>query len=124
MLHSLHLCCIRALGFLGLTISAHFLEQVIVAPVRWELYLINLLLQAWQTNSVLPLVLIGGFMAKSKNFIQEAIKPQNVGKLHESLGVPKGEKIPAKKIAKAAKAPGKLGQRARFAQTLAKIRNK
>lgn len=49
-------------------------------------------------------------------FIQKAIKKP--GALHEQLGVPKGEKIPAKKLAKAAKAPGKLGQRARFAQVL------
>jgi len=33
-----------------------------------------------------------------------------------------GEKIPAKKLAKAAKAPGKLGQRARLAQTLKKMK--
>lgn len=50
------------------------------------------------------------------NWIKKAIKKP--GALHEQLGVPKGEKIPAKKIAKAAKAPGKLGQRARFAQVL------
>lgn len=56
------------------------------------------------------------------NFIQKAIKKP--GALHEQLGVPKGEKIPAKKVAKAAKAPGKLGQRARFAQVLAKMRKK
>ena len=55
-------------------------------------------------------------------FIQKAIKKP--GALHEQMGVPKGKKIPAKALAKAAKAPGKLGQRARFAQTLAKIRKK
>lgn len=49
-------------------------------------------------------------------FIQKAIKKP--GALHQALGVPKGEKIPAKKLAKAAKAPGKMGQRARFAQLL------
>ncbi len=49
-------------------------------------------------------------------WIQKAIKKP--GALHEQLGVPKGQKIPAKKLAKAAKAPGKLGQRARFAQVL------
>jgi hypothetical protein len=49
-------------------------------------------------------------------WIQGAIKKP--GALHEQLGVPKGEKIPAGKLAKAAKAPGKLGQRARLAQTL------
>ena len=56
------------------------------------------------------------------NFIQKAIKKP--GALRAELGVKKGEKIPAKKLAKAAKAPGKLGQRARFAQTLAKMRKK
>lgn len=49
-------------------------------------------------------------------FIQKAIKKP--GALHEQMGVPKGKKIPAKALAKAAKAPGKLGQRARFAQVL------
>lgn len=58
----------------------------------------------------------------STKFIQKAIKKP--GALHEQMGVPKGKKIPAKALAKAAKAPGKLGQRARFAQTLAKIRKK
>ena len=52
----------------------------------------------------------------TKNWIAGAIKKP--GALHEQLGVPKGEKIPAKKLAKAAKAPGKLGQRARLAETL------
>lgn len=48
--------------------------------------------------------------------IKKAIKKP--GALHEQMGVPKGKKIPAKALAKAAKAPGKLGQRARFAQVL------
>jgi len=42
--------------------------------------------------------------------------------LHKELGVPEGKKIPAKKLAKAAKAPGKLGQRARLAETLKGMR--
>lgn len=54
--------------------------------------------------------------------IAKAIKKP--GALRAELGVKKGEKIPAKALAKAAKAPGKLGQRARFAQTLAKMRKK
>jgi hypothetical protein len=54
-------------------------------------------------------------MAK-KNFIQKAIK--HPGALHRQLGVPQGKKIPAGKLAEAAKKGGKLGQRARFAQTL------
>jgi len=52
----------------------------------------------------------------STDFIQKAIKKP--GALHEQMGVPKGKKIPAKALNKAAKAPGKLGQRARFAQVL------
>ena len=39
-------------------------------------------------------------------WIQGAIKKP--GALHEQLGVPSGEKIPAKKLAAAAKKPGKL----------------
>jgi long-chain acyl-CoA synthetase len=38
------------------------------------------------------------------------------------MGVKKGEKIPAKKLAVAAKKPGKMGQRARLAQTLSKLK--
>lgn len=49
-------------------------------------------------------------------WIKDAIKKP--GALHEQMGVPAGKKIPAKALAKAAKAPGKLGQRARFAQVL------
>ena len=48
--------------------------------------------------------------------ISKAIKKP--GALRSALGAKKGEPIPAKKLAKAAKAPGKLGQRARFAQLL------
>ena len=49
-------------------------------------------------------------------WIQKAIR--HPGKLHRALGVPQGKKIPAKKLASAAKKPGKLGQRARLAETL------
>lgn len=52
----------------------------------------------------------------AEKWIQKAVK--RPGALRESLGVKKGEKIPAGKLAKAAKAPGKMGQRARLAQTL------
>ena len=48
--------------------------------------------------------------------ISKAIKKP--GALRASLGAKKGEPIPAKKLAKATKAPGKLGQRARFAEML------
>ena len=57
-----------------------------------------------------------GGKADGGKFIQKAIKKP--GALRAEMGVKKGEKIPAKKLAKAAKAPGKLGQRARFAQVL------
>lgn len=40
------------------------------------------------------------------------------GALHEEMGVPEGEKIPAGKLAAAAKSKGKLGKRARLAETL------
>lgn len=49
-------------------------------------------------------------------WINKAIKKP--GALHEQLGVPKGQKIPAAKLNAAAKAPGKLGQRARLAKTM------
>jgi len=52
----------------------------------------------------------------AKNWIAGAIGKK--GALHEKLGVPKGEKIPAKKMAKAAKSSGKLGKEARLAETL------
>lgn len=51
-----------------------------------------------------------------KNWIQGAIKKK--GALHEQLGVPQGKKIPAGKLEAAAKKPGKLGKRARLAETL------
>lgn len=54
------------------------------------------------------------------NFIAGAIKKP--GQLHRDLGVPQGKKIPAAKIAAAAKKPGKVGQRARFAETLKGLR--
>jgi len=56
------------------------------------------------------------------NWISAAIKKK--GALRASLGAKKGEPIPADKLAKAAKAPGKLGQRARFAEVLRKMRKK
>jgi hypothetical protein len=58
-------------------------------------------------------------MAKDKKWISGAIKKP--GALHKQMGVPEGKKIPAGKLAKAAKAGGKLGQRARLAETLKKM---
>jgi len=55
-------------------------------------------------------------MGMAKHWIAGVIK--HPGALHEELGIPQGEKIPAKKLAKAAKAGGKEGERARLAETL------
>ena len=52
----------------------------------------------------------------AKNWIAGAIKKP--GALRKELGAKKGAPIPAKKLAAAAKKPGKLGQRARLAETL------
>ena len=49
-------------------------------------------------------------------WIQKAIK--HPGALKEALHATMGKAIPAKKLNKAVKAPGKLGQRARLAKTL------
>jgi hypothetical protein len=50
------------------------------------------------------------------NWIQDAIKKP--GALRKELGAKAGQPIPAKKLAAAAKKSGKIGQRARLAQTL------
>jgi len=60
--------------------------------------------------------------AKKGGFIQKAIKKP--GALRKSLGVKKGKTIPAGKLRAAAKKSGKLGQRARLAITLKKLRKK
>lgn len=54
-----------------------------------------------------------------EHFIKKAIKKP--GALRESLHVKKGEKIPEKKLKAAEKKPGKMGQRARLAETLKKM---
>ncbi|MBS3903771.1 MAG: hypothetical protein KGZ39_00410 [Simkania sp.] len=59
-----------------------------------------------------------------KKWIQEALVPSSKGKLHNKLGVPEGEKIPAKKLEKASHAKGKLGKEARLAETLKGFRKK
>jgi len=54
-----------------------------------------------------------------KKWIAKAIKKP--GALHKELGVPMAKKIPEKKLAAAAKKPGKEGKRARLAETLKKL---
>ena len=56
----------------------------------------------------------------TKNWIAGAIKKP--GALRKELGVPAGKKIPSSKLAAAAKKPGKMGQRARLAETLKKMK--
>jgi hypothetical protein len=52
----------------------------------------------------------------AKNWIAGAIKKP--GALHKQMGVPEGKKIPEKRLEAAAQKGGKLGQRARLAETL------
>jgi hypothetical protein len=52
----------------------------------------------------------------AKNWIAGAI--EKPGALRKSMGVKGDKPIPAGKLAAAAKKPGKMGQRARLAQTL------
>lgn len=54
--------------------------------------------------------------AEGGHWIKDAIKKP--GSLRRSLGVKKGQKIPQKKLEAAAKKPGKMGKRARLAETL------
>lgn len=58
----------------------------------------------------------------AEKFIQKAIKKP--GELHKALHVPMDKKIPEKKLKAAEKKGGKLGQRARFAETLKGLRKK
>lgn len=58
----------------------------------------------------------------AKMWIQKAIKKP--GSLRKSLGVKKGKKIPAKKLAAAAKKGGKIGKRSRLALTLKSLRKR
>lgn len=61
------------------------------------------------------------YMSK-KNWIQDAIKKP--GSLRKELHIKKGKDIPKSKLVKASKKSGKLGQRARLALTLSKIRKR
>jgi hypothetical protein len=57
-----------------------------------------------------------------KGWIQRALRKHKKGALHRQLGIPEGEKIPLLLLRDAAKAPGLLGQRARFALNVRKFR--
>jgi len=59
----------------------------------------------------------------TKNWIAGAVKHK--GALHKALHVPEGEKIPAKKMAKAAKSTNpKVAKMANLAKTLGKLKKK
>ncbi len=58
----------------------------------------------------------------AKKWISKAIKKP--GALHKQLGVAESKNIPEKRLLKASHAKGKLGQRARLALTLKKLRSK
>jgi hypothetical protein len=55
----------------------------------------------------------------AEKWIAGAIK--HPGALHKELNVPMGKKIPQAKLTKAEHAGGKLGKRARLAETLGKM---
>jgi len=57
----------------------------------------------------------------SKHFIAGAIHKK--GALHRMLGIPLKQRIPEHMLEAAAKKKGKLGQRARFAETLEHMRH-
>jgi hypothetical protein len=62
-----------------------------------------------------------------KNWIQKAVPRERKGLLHKKLGVPEGEKIPAKKMAAAkrkAKSGSKLAKEIQFAKNVAKLGKK
>ena len=80
-----------------------------------------------------PSATVGGSMSSSGpqkpeprglgNWMQGAVK--HPGALHKELGVPQGQKIPAKKVAAAADSSNPLeAKRARLAQTFARFRGK
>ena len=58
----------------------------------------------------------------AEKFISKAIKKP--GALRKALHIKEGEKIPEKKLKAAEKKPGKMGQRARLAETLKEMKKK
>lgn len=61
---------------------------------------------------------------KKKNWIADAVA-KGKGNLHKNTGTPEGEKIPAKKMAKASKSSNpKVRKEVALAKTLGKLRKK
>lgn len=88
--------------------------------------MVKLVEHAGHTRAIFPLDkgFSGGVVMAKPKWIQEAINIQHRGALRKQLGAKEGKPIPAGKLAKAAKAPGKLGQRARLAETLKGFKKK
>lgn len=63
---------------------------------------------------------LGGKAGRPKNWIKNAIKQP--GALRQSLGARPGMPLSSTRVEEAESAPGKLGQRARLAMTLKKLR--
>lgn len=61
-------------------------------------------------------------LEEDKKWIQKAI--EKPGSLHQALGVPKGEKIPAKKLKVKSSDSAKMKKRKILAKTLSKLRKK
>lgn len=61
---------------------------------------------------------------KNNRWIQRALRKHKRGTLHRMLRVPIGKKIPLAKLRRAARAGGKLGQRARLALNLRGLSHK
>lgn len=58
-------------------------------------------------------------------WIQKALGPSSKGKLHKALGVPEGQDIPAKKLAKGAKSKSpKIRKEVALAKTLKGLKKK
>lgn len=68
-----------------------------------------------------PWVIPDHELDEAEYWIDQAIK--RPGQLHRDLGVPQDKKIPVGKLQAAAKQKGKVGQRARLALTLSKLRS-
>ena len=60
----------------------------------------------------------------ANKWIQGAINPAHKGALRSKLGAKPGKKIPAKKLAAAAKKGGTEGKQARLAETLRHMHHK
>jgi hypothetical protein len=89
-----------------------------MTPIQWEKSALNKKHDKQQSMEGLK----RGGEADGGKWIQKAIK--HPGALHKQLGVKAGEKIPAKKLEKAAEKGGKLGKRARLAETLKRMHHK